>query len=164
MIRHRAAAAALILALSIAPAALAAEQESEVDETLTVASTISAVVPASATYVAQVDPGLYRAEIPITDISTDFPVGLSVHVTATPLVGPGATVPVTDRAIGPMTSPAGWTETTVDYGTASIVDALIASVGTPVTDDDIIVASRVRDVFVPGTYTGTLTVTVATNG
>lgn len=165
---HRAAVAALILALSIAPAALAAEQESEVDETLVVAANIAAVVPASLTYTPDTvaGAGFFRADptLYIDDIETDFPTGLTVYITATPLVGPGATIPLADRQLE-FIGPAGpFTRSPIMYGDSSITDQVLATTGAPLVGGALEVDAQVRNVTIPGAYTGTLTLTFATNG
>lgn len=162
---RRAAAAALILALAIAAPVAADSSTSEVDETLVLASTIAATVPANITYTPNVPAGAgyYVAPLAITDVETDYPTGLSVKLTATTLVGPGATIPLTDRQfeyVGPAGS---FTRTPVLYGTSAITGLTIASTGAPLVGGSLDIDAQVRNVTVPGTYSGTLTLTFETN-
>lgn len=161
----RALVVALILAVTIAPAVLAESASSNVSESLTAPATISATVPASLAYTADTGAGAgyYRGSLAVTDVDTDNPAGLTVKLTASTLVSGGATVPLTDRQFE-FIGPAGpWTRTATMYGTASITDRTIATSAAPVSGATLTLDAQVRNVTVPGAYTGTLTLTFTTN-
>jgi hypothetical protein len=161
----RAGIAALALVLTIAPAAMAETTSSTVNESLSAAASISATLPASVTYTPNTTAGagFYIAPISATNVSTDHPAGLTVRLTASTLTSASTTIPLTDRQFEHSGAAVGWTRTPVMYGTSSISNTEIATRTTPVSSATLNVDAQVRNVTVPGSYSGSLTFSFTTN-
>lgn len=157
---------ALALSLALPSSALAATTSGTTSESLTLAASISMTVPASVTYAAQ-GGGTFLATVPITNVSTDNTTGLSIYGTFSTLTGP-ATIAVTNRAFlhdgGLGTIPDAST-TDLNYG--DITDAgqgyLFVNLNAATAPKSGSWSSLVQNVTAPGTYSGTITFTAATN-
>ena len=165
MHRTRALVAGLALALALAAPATASTSSSTVAETLTVAASISATVPATVTYQPVTgQPGVFGASLAMTSITTNNPAGFGIMIAATPLTGP-VTIPVGDRAIEQPTVSAGITGTATAYGydpAAWAAGTELAHAFAPVTNGTVTAPLRVRNISVPGAYTGSLTIVFST--
>ena len=143
------------------------DRSSTVSEAITVSASIAATVPASITYTpVGGSPGVYAATVAVTAVTTNNPAGFGASIAATPLTGP-ATIAVTDRAVDLPVTSAGITGTATPYGAPAAAWTTgngtdLAHAFAPVTNGTISVPMKVRNVTVPGAYSGTLTLTFST--
>lgn len=160
--RTRSIVLAAALALALPGSTLAASTSGSSPESLSVAATISMVVPASIAYTGT---GTQTAAVSISGLDTNNPTGLAVTATVN-ATGAGKITPAS-RSLSAVTVGSGWTGSAANpapWSTGSEAVTLATYPANAPAAKTISFTSSVNaSAYAPGAFTGSMNFTAITN-